>query len=108
MKEKYPFEIAKEAIVTEVHFDTYSVTWKCKKGHSNHTVILGGGVEHDVCLTCGKHYEFNIDPPKSLETQITEELTKFNNVTITDYNWGLCDAYKKVLTMIKTLKNEKE
>jgi hypothetical protein len=54
------FKQAKEAVIVE-EFKAYSVKWKCEKGHTNFQTIIGkNSIQHDVCLQCGKHYEFNV------------------------------------------------
>lgn len=63
MKEKdiFVFKKAKEAIIVD-EFMAYSVKWICEKGHINFRTIIGkGGTEHDICLSCGKHYEFKVE-----------------------------------------------
>ena len=43
-------------------FKAYSVSWKCEKGHTNFQTIIGREqTQHDVCLKCGKHYEFIVE-----------------------------------------------
>ena len=46
----------------EEEFKAYSVAWKCKKGHTNFQTIIGKeGTQHDICLKCGKHYEYVVE-----------------------------------------------
>lgn len=57
----WPFKRAdKKAKITE-RFQAYSVKWKCNKGHTNFQTVLSLGIQHDVCLQCGNHYEYMID-----------------------------------------------
>lgn len=45
----------------EKEFKAYSVAWKCLKGHTNFQTIIGKeGMQYDICLKCGKHYEYNV------------------------------------------------
>jgi hypothetical protein len=49
------------AKITE-EFQAYMVSWKCQKGHTNFQTVLGKeGTQRDVCLKCGKHYEYIIE-----------------------------------------------
>ena len=43
-------------------FTGYQVKWICDKGHVNFHTILGTETsDHDICLSCGKHYELIIN-----------------------------------------------
>lgn len=63
MKEKTAFKIEKAenvAVIIE-EFKSYTVSWKCNSGHINFQTVLDIKVsQHDICLTCGKHYEYII------------------------------------------------
>jgi len=41
-------------------FKAYEISWRCNKGHLNFQTILDKGTQHDICLKCGKHYEYEI------------------------------------------------
>jgi hypothetical protein len=46
----------------EEEFKAYMVAWKCQKGHINFQTIIGkDGTQHDICLKCGKHYEYIVE-----------------------------------------------
>ena len=46
----------------EEEFKAYMVSWKCQKGHTNFQTIIGKkGTQHDICLRCGKHYEYIVE-----------------------------------------------
>lgn len=60
-KEAY-FLIAPQPAKIEEEIKAYSVMWKCQKGHTNFQTILGKeGSQHDICLTCGKHYSYIVE-----------------------------------------------
>ena len=43
-------------------FKAFSVSWKCQKGHVNfQTIISKPETQHDICLKCGKHYEYIVE-----------------------------------------------
>lgn len=46
----------------EEEFKAYMVACKCQKGHTNFQTIIGKeGAQHDICLKCGKHYEYVVE-----------------------------------------------
>jgi len=47
-----------EPATIQDEFKAYEVIWKCKKGHTNFQTILNLGTQTDVCLKCGKYYEY--------------------------------------------------
>lgn len=54
------YKKAKEAQIVE-EFKAYSVRWVCQKGHINFQTILSkDSTQHDICLTCGSHYEYSV------------------------------------------------
>ena len=51
---------AKPAIIQD-QLIAYEVSWQCDQGHINFQTILGKtGIQHDVCLQCGKHYAYTV------------------------------------------------
>jgi hypothetical protein len=55
------------AIILNEHI-AYEVLWKCKKGHTNFQTILDKeGLQHDICLKCGKHYVYTVAKTLSVE-----------------------------------------
>jgi hypothetical protein len=55
------------AIILNEHI-AYEVLWKCKKGHTNFQTILNKeGLQHDICLKCGKHYVYTVAKTLSVE-----------------------------------------
>ena len=55
-----PFLLSPEPAVIQDEFKAYEVSWKCKKGHINFQTILRLGAQNDICLKCGKHYEYTV------------------------------------------------
>lgn len=56
-----PFLSSPEPAVIQDEFNAYEVSWKCQKGHINFQTIIGKeGTQHDICLKCGKHYEYTV------------------------------------------------
>lgn len=61
MHSSYHLESPTPAKIEE-EFKAYMVAWKCKKGHTNFQTIIGKeGTQHDICLKCGKHYEYIVE-----------------------------------------------
>ena len=61
MHSSYHLESPTPAKIEE-EFKAYMVAWKCKKGHTNFQTIIGKeGTHHDICLICGKHYEYIVE-----------------------------------------------
>ena len=57
-----PFLSANENAIIQDEFKAYSVSWRCNKGHINFQTIIGKqGTQHDICLKCGKHYEYVVE-----------------------------------------------
>lgn len=55
-----PFLSSPEPAVIQDEFKAYEVSWKCQKGHINFQTILRLGTQNDICLKCGKHYEYTV------------------------------------------------
>jgi hypothetical protein len=53
-----PYLQSPEPAIIQDEFKAYEVSWKCKKGHINFQTILKLGTQTDICLKCGKHYEY--------------------------------------------------
>jgi hypothetical protein len=49
-----------EPAIIQDEFKAYEVSWKCQKGHINFQTILRLGTQNDICLKCGKHYEYTV------------------------------------------------
>jgi len=58
---KSTFKKAIKKAKIQEEFKAYQVIWECNKGHKNfQTIIDKTGVQHDICLKCGQHYEYII------------------------------------------------
>ena len=55
-----PFLSSPEPAIIQDEFKAYEVSWKCQKGHINFQTILRLGTQNDICLKCGKHYEYTV------------------------------------------------
>jgi len=55
-----PFIKAKAKAQIRNEFTAYEVMWTCNKGHNNFQTILDNGVQNDICLKCGKHYQYEL------------------------------------------------
>ena len=53
-----PYLQSPEPAIIQDEFKAYEVSWKCQKGHINFQTILKLGTQNDICLKCGKHYEY--------------------------------------------------
>ena len=51
-----------EPAIIQDEFKAYEVSWKCPKGHINFQTILRLGTQNDICLKCGKYYEYEVKP----------------------------------------------
>ena len=61
MHSSYHLESPLKAKIEE-EFKAYMVAWKCQKGHTNFQTIIGKeGTQYDICLKCGKHYEYVVE-----------------------------------------------
>lgn len=49
-----------DSVQIKSEFTAYEIMWKCEKGHTNFQTVLGKGNSTDICLKCGKHYEFEV------------------------------------------------
>ena len=58
---KNPFNKAKKRAKIQEEFKAYQVIWECNKGHKNFQTVIGKGKQHDVCLKCGQHYEYEFE-----------------------------------------------
>jgi len=55
------YKKAKEARIEE-EIKAYTVKWVCQKGHVNfQTILWNDATQHDICLKCGEHYEYNVE-----------------------------------------------
>jgi len=61
LKMKNPFLESPNPAKIISQFTAYDVSWKCQKGHINFQTILSLGSQNDICLTCGKHYSYNVE-----------------------------------------------
>ena len=61
MHSSYHLESPLKAKIEE-EFKAYFVSWRCNRGHINFQTIIGKeGTQHDICLKCGKHYEYVVE-----------------------------------------------
>jgi len=59
---KNPFKKSRVKAVVQEEFKAYQVVWICNEGHKNFQTVIGKeGTQRDVCLKCGKHYEYEIE-----------------------------------------------
>lgn len=62
--ENSPFLQSPEPAIIQDELKAYEVSWKCLNGHINFQTIFKLGLQTDICLKCGKIYEYTVNQPK--------------------------------------------